>query len=33
MTDLTENIKKYALSVGADLVGVADLKRWKSAPL
>ncbi|MBQ7293675.1 MAG: hypothetical protein IJW79_08040 [Clostridia bacterium] len=32
MTDLTENIKKYALSVGADLVGVADLKRWKSAP-
>ena len=32
MSNLTENIKDYAISLGADLVGVADLKRWKSAP-
>lgn len=28
----TDSIKKYAISIGADLVGIADLARWKSAP-
>ncbi len=32
MTNLTQNVKDYARSIGADLVGIADLKRWKSAP-
>ena len=30
--ELTNQVKKYAKKIGADLVGVADLDRWQNAP-
>ncbi|GAG82303.1 unnamed protein product [marine sediment metagenome] len=33
MDILTQKVKAFALSKGADLVGVAPVERWKKAPL
>ena len=33
MIDLTEEIKQRARELGADLVGIAPIERFKNAPL
>jgi len=33
MNKLKEEIKEYAKKLGADIVGIADVERFKNAPL